>query len=270
MTRKPLRILSWNVNGIRACARHGFLTFLEQDSPDILCCQETKAAPAQVPSELLEPGGYRSFWNAAARAGYSGVATFLKQEPDAVRMNLSVKGFDDDRFGLRQWEPDSDEGRVVITEQHGFELYNVYFPNGKQSEERLGYKLGFYEAFLKYLRRQVGKKIVVAGDFNTAHKEIDLARPKENSKVSGFLPVEREWLDRLVAAGFVDTFRMFHSEPGQYTWWNLMTRARERNVGWRIDYLFVSSNLESRVKDAFILPDVTGSDHCPVGIRLDP
>jgi len=255
---KRLRLLSWNVNGIRAAARKGFLEWLAQDRPDVLCVQETKAAPEQVPGTLLEPEGYRSYWNPAERRGYSGVATYSRRVPDSVEYNFGRPEFDR-------------EGRLVKTEQHGFRLYNVYFPNGKQSKERLKYKLGFYDAFLEHLvhEAKLGRRLVICGDYNTAHKEIDLARPKPNERVSGFLPVERAWMDKLVEHGFVDTFRMFHpDEAGQYTWWDLMTRARERNVGWRIDYFFVSGNMRDSVADAFILPEVQGSDHCPVGIEL--
>ncbi|UCG43268.1 MAG: exodeoxyribonuclease III [candidate division WOR-3 bacterium] len=256
--RKRLRLLSWNVNGIRAAVRKGFLEWFAKDRPDILCVQETKAAPEQVLEPVLEPEGYCSYWNTGERKGYSGVATYSRQEPDSVEYSFGRPEFDR-------------EGRLVITEQRGFRLYNVYFPNGKQSRERLKYKLDFYDALLEHLDREAGqgKRLVVCGDYNTAHKEIDLARPKPNERVSGFLPVERKRMDRLVERGFADTFRMFHpDETGQYTWWDLMTRARERNVGWRIDYFFVSQNLRGSVARAFILPEVLGSDHCPAGIEL--
>jgi exodeoxyribonuclease-3 len=255
---RRLRILSWNVNGIRAAMRKGLLEWLAEDRPDVLCVQETKAAPDQLPEPVLEPEGFRSYWNSGERRGYSGVATYLRQDPDSVEYSFGCPEFDR-------------EGRVVITTQRGFRLYNVYFPNGKQSRERLKYKLDFYDALLEHLDREAsqGRRLVICGDYNTAHKEIDLARPKPNERVSGFLPVERKWMDRLVEHGFVDTFRMFHpDEPGQYTWWDLMTRARERNVGWRIDYFFVSENVRRSVASAFILPEVRGSDHCPVGIEL--
>jgi exodeoxyribonuclease-3 len=252
------RILSWNVNGIRACAGKGFLDWLRRDSPDILCLQETKARPDQLPPELREPAGYRAIWNSARRPGYSGVATFMREPPDSVRLSFGAKRFDD-------------EGRVIVTGQHGFTLYNVYFPNGKQGEERLRYKLDFYAAFLRHLEREKakGRRLVVCGDYNTAHKEIDLAHPKENARTSGFLPLERAWLDDLTGRGFVDAFRRFHPEPEQYTWWAPFYNARKRNLGWRIDYFFVSENVMPNVKDAFILPQVMGSDHCPVGILLD-
>ncbi|MFO7675851.1 MAG: exodeoxyribonuclease III [bacterium] len=253
-----MRLLSWNVNGIRAAARKGLLDWLARERPDALCLQEVKARPEQVPGSVREPEGYHAAWNPADRPGYSGVATLQRERPGYVRA-----GFGDERF--------DDEGRVLVTEVADVRLYNVYFPNGKQGPERLRYKLGFYDAFLDHLREEKRRRrrLVVCGDYNTAHREIDLAHPRQNERVSGFLPEERAWLNRLVAAGFADTFRLIHpAEPGQYTWWSPLTRARERNVGWRIDYFFVSENLVRRVRDAFILPEVEGSDHCPVGLEL--
>ncbi len=254
---KEIRILCWNVNGIRAAARKGFFDWLHQESPDILCLQEIKAQPEQLTPEIQQPPGYYTGWNFPERKGYSGVATFSKEKPIEVS-----HGFGIDQFDI--------EGRVTITRYPQFTLFNVYFPNGKMSQERLKYKMGFYDAFLDFvdLIKARGGKVIVCGDFNTAHKEIDLARPKENENVSGFLPMERAWMDKFVAHGFVDAFRHFNKEPNHYTWWSLRTRARERNIGWRLDYFFVSENLLDLVKEANILSDVTGSDHCPVEIRL--
>ena len=254
---KEAKILCWNVNGIRAVKGKGFLEWLYRESPDILCVQETKAHPEQLDKELLEPHSYQTYWNYTDRKGYSGVATFSREEPLKVQHGFGVAEFDT-------------EGRVVITEYPEFILLNIYFPNGKKDESRLRYKMGFYEAFLEFLEplRAKGERLVVCGDFNTAHKEIDLARPKENEKVSGFLPEERAWMDKFTAHGYVDTFRHFNKEPNNYTWWDLKTRARERNVGWRIDYFFVTENLLSSVSRAFIMPEVMGSDHCPVGVLL--
>ncbi|MBI2094894.1 MAG: exodeoxyribonuclease III [Candidatus Omnitrophica bacterium] len=252
-----ITILSWNVNGVRAVFKKDFLPWLEKESPDILCLQETKARPDQLPPELLNPEGYRAFWNSAERPGYSGVATFSRRQPLAVRPGLGDPRFDS-------------EGRVLGTEFEGFTLFNIYFPNGKMSAERLKYKMDFYDEALRHfmkLRKQ-GRRLVVCGDVNTAHRPVDLARPKENEKVSGFLPIERAWLDQLVSSGFVDTFRVFNRDPGHYTWWDTMTRARERNVGWRIDYFFITEDLRKDLKNAFILPEVMGSDHCPVGLTL--
>ena len=252
---KDTSILCWNVNGIRAAARKGFLEWLEQESPGIMCLQETRAQPEQLDVSIREPSGYEAYWYYPETRGYSGVATFTKGKPQSVRRGLGV-----DRYDV--------EARALITEYPGFVLMNIYFPNGKKNAERLRYKMDFYGSFLDiaddYKARSKG--VIVCGDFNTAHKEIDIARPKENEKVSGFLPMEREWIDQFIAHGFVDTFRHFHTEADQYTWWDLKTRARERNVGWRIDYFFVSENMIPRLKNAFIMPDVMGSDHCPIGI----
>lgn len=254
---KATKILCWNVNGIRAAWRKGFLEWLYMESPDILCLQETKAVPGQLDDELREPHDYHVYWSYPERKAYSGVATFARERALRVHNGFGVEEFDV-------------EGRVVITEHPEFTLLNVYFPNGKKDESRLKYKMEFYEAFLQYLEphRAKGDKLIICGDFNTAHNEIDLARPKENEKVSGFLPIERAWMDRFVAQGYIDTFRHFNKEPNQYTWWDFKTRARERNVGWRIDYFFVTENLLPSVSKAFIMPDVMGSDHCPVAIEL--
>jgi len=253
-----LKILSWNVNGLRAVHKKGFLEWFLRERPDILCLQETKAAPDQLPPELREVEGYRAYFVAPAeRKGYSGVAMYTRLEPRDITNGFGVKKFDA-------------EGRTQLADFGDFLLFNVYFPNGKSSRERLRYKMAFYDAFLKRVDKlkAAGESIVICGDVNTAHKEVDLARPKENERVSGFLPQERAWLDALVAHGFVDAFRMFNREPGQYTWWDLKTRARERNVGWRIDYFLVSRNFKKNVKAAYILPEVMGSDHCPIGVEV--
>jgi exodeoxyribonuclease-3 len=252
-----VRILSWNVNGLRGAHKKGFLEWFSRERPDILCIQETKAAAEQLPPELREVEGYRSYFVSAERKGYSGVALYAKVEPKSVKAGLGIKKFDV-------------EGRLQVADFGDFLLFNVYFPNGKASEERLRYKMAFYDAFLDYVNelKKRGERIIICGDVNTAHKEVDLARAKENEKVSGFLAEERAWLDEFVARGFVDTFRIFNQEPGQYTWWDLKTRARERNVGWRIDYFFVSENFKKNVKAAYILPEVMGSDHCPIGLEV--
>jgi exodeoxyribonuclease-3 len=252
------RIISWNVNGLRSIKNKGFLDWLRKESPDILCLQETKISdPQQLEAELREPAGYHTYWNQPERKGYAGVALFTKEKPSEVRYDFGKSILDL-------------EGRVIIAEYPGFVLFNVYFPNGKAGLERLKYKMVFYDVFLKYANslKVDGKKLVVCGDVNTAHKEIDIARPKENSKVSGFLPEERAWMDKFMAHGYVDTFRHFHKEPNQYSYWDIKTGARARNVGWRIDYFFVSENLLPAVTKAFIMSDVMGSDHCPIGIVL--
>lgn len=255
---KKMRLFCWNVNGIRSVKKKGLLEWLHRESPDVLAIQETKASPEQLDAGLTEPPGYMTYWNHTEKKGYAGVALYTREPPLNVAYNIGGTKLDV-------------EGRVIEAEFPGFTLFNIYFPNGKQSQERLDYKMAFYGAFLEYADslRAAGKKLVVCGDVNTAHKEIDLARPKENSKISGFLPIEREWMDKFIAHGYVDTFRAFHPEPDQYTWWDLKTGARARNVGWRIDYFFVSEDLLPSVKDAFIMPDVTGSDHCPIGLVLE-
>jgi exodeoxyribonuclease-3 len=252
-----IEILCWNVNGIRALKNKGFLEWLREKSPDIVCFQETKARPDQLGPDLKEPDGYRTYWNYPEKKGYGGVATFTKTEPVNVKY-----AFNDVSLDL--------EGRVIVTEYTDFLLMNIYFPNGKMGPDRLKYKMDFYDAFLEYADwlKSKGSKLIICGDVNTAHKEIDIARPKDNERVSGFLPEERAWIDKFISHGYVDTFRHFNKEPGQYTWWDLKTRARERNVGWRIDYFFVTENLMPAVSSAFILPEVTGSDHCPIGILL--
>jgi len=253
-----MKILSWNVNGIRAASRKGLYEWFKKESPDILCLQEIKAIPEQVPLYLRNPPGYHVFWNPATRKGYSGVVTYTREKPMTVKKGFGIEKFDQ-------------EGRILITEFPSFTLFNIYYPNGKKNQERLDYKLDFYDTFLGYVDnlKTAGKNIIVCGDFNTAHKEIDLARPRENEKISGFLPVERAWIDTFIDHGYIDTFRYFHKEPGQYTWWDMKTRARERNIGWRIDYFFVNREFIQYVKNAFIMQDVTGSDHCPVGIEID-
>lgn len=252
-----IRLLSWNVNGIRAVLKKGFLAWLSREQPDILCIQETKAHEEQIPAEVRNMEGYFTYFASAERKGYSGVGLFTKLKPKSVQKGFGIKKFDA-------------EGRVIIADYEKFLLFDVYFPNGKISQERLRYKLRFYDAFLKILRRlrEKRKKLIICGDVNTAHREIDLARPKENEKVSGFLPEERAWIDSFLSHGFIDTFRILNKEAGHYTWWDFKTRARERNVGWRIDYFYTSSDLRRRLKSAFILSEVMGSDHCPIGIEI--
>jgi len=253
-----MKILSWNVNGIRAADRKGLFNWLKKESPDILCLQEIKALPEQVPPYLRNAPGYHIFLNSAERKGYSGVATFTKERPLEIKKGFGIEKFDK-------------EGRMLITEYPLFVLFNIYFPNGKKNDERLDYKLNFYDTFLGYADnlKAEGKNIVVCGDFNTAHKEIDLTHPKANENRSGFLPIERAWMDTLVDHGYIDTFRYFNKEPNQYSWWDLKTRSRERNVGWRIDYFFVNKEFLPHLKKAFIMQEVMGSDHCPVGIEIE-
>lgn len=210
-----------------------------------------------LPHDLLNIQGYHSVFSSAEKKGYSGVAVYSKRKPVNISTGLGISRFDH-------------EGRTIVADFGEFVLFNIYFPNGQKNEERLKYKMDFYEAFLEVVDAldREGRNVVVCGDVNTAHREIDLARPKENENISGFLPMERAWIDKFISHGWVDTFRMFHPEPEQYTWWSMRTRARERNIGWRIDYFFVNERFRANVCDAFILPEVQGSDHCPIGLEI--
>ena len=257
-----MRIVSWNINGVRAAMRKGLETWLAQAQPDILCLQETRLDAAAVPAELRAVSGYHTFWSPLRRPGYGGVATFSRQEPLAWQVGLGLPDFDD-------------EERVLITEFPAFALYNVYFPNGRSSPARLAYKLAFYEAFQRHVAagREWRRCLIVCGDVNTAHQDLDIAHPQRHRQESGFLPEERAWLDRFLADGWVDTFSHFHpQEPGAYTWWNQRARARERNVGWRLDYSFVPERCLGQVIDAGISPEIPGSDHCPIwlDVRFTP
>lgn len=257
MANKTLEILCWNVNGIRAAQKKGFVDFVQKKSPDILCIQETKANASQLDEPLKNIPGYESHFHSAARKGYSGVAMYLKVKPLAINMGFGKTKFDD-------------EGRVMSAEFPEFILYNIYFPNGGRGADRLNFKLDFYDAILEHWEKQraQGKKLIICGDVNTAHKPIDVAKPEAWADDSGFLEEEREWIDKIVELGYVDTFRMFNDKPEQYTFWDPISRARIRNEGWRIDYFFVSKDLVPNVKNASILAEVEGSDHCPVGLTL--
>jgi exodeoxyribonuclease-3 len=257
MTNRHLKLYSWNVNGIRACAKKGFLPWLSASGADIVMLQETKASVDQLPDTICKPEGFLSEWCAAEKKGYSGVATYARL-PIA-----STRGLGDARFDA--------EGRVLISVLPQFTLFNVYFPSGSSGMARIAYKLEFYKHLLDILRPRLdsGERIVVAGDVNTAFAPIDLARPRENARTSGFMPHEREALGQFFAAGLVDTFRHVRPEEQKYSWWSQVTNARERNVGWRLDYILVSRNLLPHVVDADIHCDVMGSDHCPVSLTLD-
>ena len=251
------KLISWNVNGIRAAEKKGFVEWLLASGADLLAVQETKAHPDQLSSALLNPAGYQAAWNSAEKKGYSGTVTYSRHKPIKV-----IAGLNDSRFDT--------EGRVLIHEFEAFVFFNIYFPNGGRGPEWVAHKLAFYRRFLAVAQgyMQAGRPVIATGDFNTAYAEIDLARPKENEKVSGFLPEERAWIDQFISHGYIDTFRMFHKKGGHYSWWDLKSGARERNVGWRIDYFFVSENLLDRIESASILPEVMGSDHCPIGIQI--
>jgi len=253
-----MRFLSWNVNGIRAAQKKGLSEWILQQNADVICLQETKAREEQVPMPLRYPKGYSAYFASSERGGYSGIAMYFRHQPLMLERGVGIKKFDV-------------EGRVIRADYPMFTLFNVYFPNGGASTERLNFKLEFYDRFLAHIEslRKTGKSIIVCGDVNTAHKEIDIARPKENVNNSGFMPIERAWLDKLIEHGYVDTFRMFNHDGGQYTWWDMKTAARERNVGWRLDYFFASEDLKDRIRSAYIMPEVLGSDHCPVGLDVD-
>jgi exodeoxyribonuclease-3 len=254
---RKARLISWNVNGVRSVRSKGYLDDMLEDGPDVLCLQETKIQPDQLDDYLKGPPGYRAYWAYPQKKGYGGVATFTREEPVNVNYDLGESSLDM-------------EGRVIATEYPEFTLFNIYFPNGKASQERLDYKMAFYDVFLDHADalRRAGRKIVVCGDVNTAHNEIDIARPRENSKRSGFLPIERAWMDKFESRGYVDTFRHFNRDEVQYTWWDLKTGARARNVGWRIDYFYVSEDLLPSVAASTIMSDVMGSDHCPIALDL--
>ena len=253
-----MKLLSWNVNGIRAAVKKGFLEYLEGENPEIICIQETKAHKEQLTSEILEDHGYFTYWHSGEKKGYSGVATFCKEEPLYIQEGIGIKKYDD-------------EGRVLITEHNKFLLYNIYFPNGQKNEERLKYKLDFYDDLLPLINDQVesGNNVIVTGDWNTAHRPIDLARPNENKNTSGFMPIEREKVDEYILNGWIDTFRLFHEEGGRYSWWTYRFGARDRNIGWRIDYFFVNEGMVEICTDADIHQNIFGSDHCPVSLILD-
>ncbi len=252
-----MKIYSWNVNGIRAAQRKGFIDWLKEDEPDVICLQEIKAKVEQLDEELLNIEGYKSYFNPAERKGYSGVAIYSKIQPKSVQKGIGIEKFDK-------------EGRVLITEYDEFTLLNIYFPNGQRDDERLKYKLEFCDELLKYCNKlkNSGRKLIICGDYNTAHKEIDLKNPKSNKKRSGFLPIEREWIDKFIDNGYIDTYRKFHPDEVKYSWWSYRFKAREKGVGWRIDYHFVSENFIDKINGADILDDVMGSDHCPVAIYL--
>lgn len=254
-----MKIVSWNVNGLRSVERNGdWENFLKQAKPDIFCFQEVKAEPDQLSPAVRDVPGFSSFFSPCKiKKGYSGVAIYSKIEPLSVIYGMNIPEFDD-------------EGRFIGAEYEDFWLLNIYFPNGGRGPERLDYKMRYYDAFLKFCEKlRKDKPVIFCGDVNTAHFPIDLARPKENEKTTGFLPIERAWVTKLVEAGYVDTFRKFHKEQSEsYTYWDTLTRARERNVGWRIDYFFVVEEFMKHIKKAEIHADIYGSDHCPISITL--
>ncbi|NLV27336.1 MAG: exodeoxyribonuclease III [Methanomicrobiales archaeon] len=260
---KKYQLFSWNVNGLRAVSGKEILPgvtlsgFFPREKPDIFCLQETKADSHTLNPDITRIPGYFFYINPAERKGYSGVALYSKTEPESVEMGGLGPEFDQ-------------EGRIITARYPEFTLLNVYFPNGGASDDRLSYKLRFYDAFLNKILEleENGERVIFCGDVNTAHQPVDLARPKENEHVSGFLQVEREWIDKVIGEGFIDSFRMISTEKDQYSWWDYKTRARTRNVGWRIDYFFVTEKLKMNISGAGIRTDIMGSDHCPVTLAL--
>ncbi|WP_034449955.1 exodeoxyribonuclease III [Butyrivibrio sp. AE2032] len=253
-----MRIASWNVNGIRAVATKGFAESLEKIGADVIGIQEIKAMRDQLGPEITDIPGYRSWFYSAERKGYSGTALYSKIEPVSVEFGFGVEEFDH-------------EGRVIKADFGDFVLYNIYFPNGGRGDDFVKFKLRFYDCFLDQVDelKAKGKEVICCGDVNTAHKEIDLSNPKANSKISGFLPEERAYMDKFIERGLTDTFRMLHPDDKEcYTWWSYKTAARERNVGWRIDYFFTTDGLNSRVKESNMMTDIMGSDHCPIYLDL--
>ena len=254
-----MRLFSWNVNGLRAVQKKGFLEWLNTTSPDILSLQETRVHPDQLEDAIRVPEGYHTYWASAEKKGYSGVALYSKIAPKSVQIGLGIEAYDC-------------EGRTIVAEYDDFVFIGAYFPNGSRDHSRVPYKMLYKADFLKFCNnlRVAGKPVIFCGDVNTAHQEIDLARPKENIKTTGFLPQERVWIDEVITAGYVDVFRHLYPETTDaYSWWSSRSGARERNIGWRIDFFFVSDNLMPRVKGAAIHPDVMGSDHCPVSLTIE-
>ncbi len=258
--KKQIKLISWNVNGLRAVLKKDFFGAVKRVDPDILMLQETKLQEDQRTHEMISIPSFESFWNYSVKKGYSGVAAYSKISPAKVITNFQTPRFDG-------------EGRVIQMDFDAFTLFNIYFPNGQMSDDRLAYKLDFYDWFLEYAQglRDEGKSLIITGDFNTAHNEIDLKNPKPNSKRSGFLRIERDVLDKMVKMGYVDTFRYFHPETIKYSWWSYRFSARKNNAGWRIDYFFVTQDLIDKgvVKEAFIDNEILGSDHCPVGLVIE-
>ncbi len=258
MAKKPqmstIKIISWNVNGLRAALNKGFIEFVKSEKPDILCIQEIKLQEGQID---LHFNGYFNYWNYAERKGYSGTAVFTKIKPIDVMYGIGVEEHDK-------------EGRIITLEFEDYFLVNVYTPNSQRGLTRLQYRQQWDKDFLQYLKGlEKEKSVIFCGDLNVAHKEIDLANPERNRRNAGFTDEEREGFKNIVQEGFIDSFREFHKEPGQYTWWSYMFHAREKNIGWRIDYIGISKVLRNRLKNAYILSNVMGSDHCPVGVEMD-
>ena len=261
MARKKIKLISWNVNGLRAAMKKNFLESFAALDADVFAVQETKLQEPQLTEQMRDIDGYESYWShAVTKKGYSGVGTYTRIPVVKISRGIGESRFDD-------------EGRILVTDFGDFVLCNVYFPNGQMGQERLQYKLEFYEAFFAYADqlRSESRSLIITGDYNTAHNEIDLKNPKSNENTSGFMRIERDWLDRIEAAGYIDTFRHLYPDTVAYSWWTYRFKARQRNIGWRIDYFFVTKDIVDRnwVKEAFIDNDIYGSDHCPIGLVIE-
>jgi len=260
MNKNNIKMISWNVNGIRAVMKKDFIKSLIRMNADIIAIQETKIQQSQLTEEMKYIDGYRSYWSfSTVKKGYSGVGVYTRIKPLSVNYGIGTSKYDD-------------EGRILEMDFKSFIFFNIYFPNGQMNEARLKYKLNFYRDFFEYIDdyKGKGKCLIIAGDFNTAHNEIDLKNPNANKKRSGFLRIERNWIDRIIRNGYVDTFRYLYPDKVKYSWWSYRFNARSRNIGWRVDYFFVTQNIIDKgwIKIAFIDNDVYGSDHCPVGIDM--
>ena len=252
-----MKLITWNVNGIRACSKNGFSKWFEANSADVICLQEIKATPEQLEDDLKNLLKYNSYWNPAEKKGYSGTAIYSKKEPLSIRVGMGLNEFDS-------------EGRVLTAEFKDFFMVNAYFPNSQRDHARLGYKLDFCDAMLKFCNKlqKEGKNVVLCGDFNIAHTEIDLKNPKTNMDNAGFLPEERAWMTEFLTAGYVDSFRHFNKDPENYTWWSYRPGVREKNIGWRLDYHCVNDDFKDRIKATTHQTKIKGSDHCPVLLEL--
>jgi exodeoxyribonuclease-3 len=252
------RIITYNVNGIRAAMNKGLIGWMKSANPDILCIQEIKANPEQVVVKDFEDLGYYHYWYPAQKKGYSGVAIFSKIKPDHVEYGCGIKAYDD-------------EGRVIRVDFGDISVLSVYHPSGSSGEERQGFKMKWLGEFQNYINNLVKnrQKLIVSGDYNICHKTIDIHNPISNAKTSGFLPEEREWFDEFINSGFIDTFRYFNKDPNHYSWWSYRANSRAKNLGWRIDYNLITKNLSSKLKRSIILSEAMHSDHCPVLLDID-
>lgn len=253
-----MKVISYNVNGIRSALDKGFDSWLEQSGADVVCLQETKAQPEQIPLFYFQQAGYSCYWYSAQKKGYSGVAILTRQQPDHVEYGMGISKYDD-------------EGRLIRADYGDVSVISVYHPSGSSGEERQAFKMVWLEDFHAYILelRKTRPKLIIAGDYNICHQPIDIHDPVRNAKSSGFLPEEREWMSRFLASGFTDTFRHFVNEPKNYSWWSFRANSRAKNLGWRIDYVMTSQSLDPKLRNAGILPQIVHSDHCPVWLDIE-